>query len=108
MSLQFCPVCKSLLQLKEQNNKIIGVCSCGFKRFQEININSSEHIKVNSKLKKGEGVTSNMFGTILSHVCSRCKNEEAEVTELGEITTKEESIMLFRCKKCGHVDREKI
>jgi len=40
--MEFCPVCKSLLLIKEENGKNIGYCSCGFKRMSGVEISSSE------------------------------------------------------------------
>jgi len=53
--MEFCPVCKKLLQVKNENGKNIGFCSCGFKRMSGIEITSSE--KGNNKvISTGEGV----------------------------------------------------
>ena len=55
MNLEFCPVCKKLLQIKNENGKNIGFCSCGFKRTSGIELTSSE--KGDDKVVKvGEGV----------------------------------------------------
>lgn len=53
MILQFCPVCKNLLQLKEENGKAIGFCSCGFKRMGGVEISLSENSKINEIGKGG-------------------------------------------------------
>ena len=53
--IQFCPVCGKILQLKEENGKNIGFCSCGFKRMSGYDLNASE--KGEDKLASvGEGV----------------------------------------------------
>jgi len=53
--MEFCPVCKKLLQIKEENGKNIGFCSCGFKRMSGIEMSSSE--KGNNKvISMREGV----------------------------------------------------
>jgi DNA-directed RNA polymerase subunit M/transcription elongation factor TFIIS len=53
--IQFCPVCKKILLLKEENGKNIGVCSCGFKRMSGYDLSSSE--KGEDKLALvGEGI----------------------------------------------------
>lgn len=53
--MEFCPVCGKLLQIRNENNKNIGICSCGFKRMSGIEISSSE--KGNNKvMSTGEGV----------------------------------------------------
>jgi hypothetical protein len=53
MGLQFCPVCRNLLQLKEENGKIIGFCNCGFKRTSGVDISLTEKNKIN---EKGQGI----------------------------------------------------
>ena len=55
MVLQFCPVCRNLLQLKEEHGKIIGFCSCGFKRMSGVEISLSEKnkVKINEKGRIG-------------------------------------------------------
>jgi len=40
--LNFCPVCKSLLSVKKEGGKVIGYCSCGFRRESGVEISSSE------------------------------------------------------------------
>ena len=52
MNLQFCPVCKKLLQIANGNGKNIGICECGFKRTSGVELNSEE--KIENKLI-GEG-----------------------------------------------------
>lgn len=42
MSIQFCPVCGKILQLKDENGKSIGVCNCGFKRMSGYELSASE------------------------------------------------------------------
>jgi hypothetical protein len=53
MVLQFCPICKNLLQLKEENGKTIGFCKCGFKRTAGVEICLIEKNKID---EKGQGV----------------------------------------------------
>lgn len=53
--IQFCPVCKKILQVKEENGRNIGVCGCGFKRMSGYELSASE--KGESKIiAVGEGV----------------------------------------------------
>ena len=53
--IQFCPVCKKILQLKEENGKNIGFCSCGFKRTSGYELSTSEKGE-NKIVAVGEGV----------------------------------------------------
>ncbi|MEK6860203.1 MAG: hypothetical protein AABX54_05305 [Nanoarchaeota archaeon] len=53
--IQFCPVCGKILQIKEENEKNIGFCICGFKRMSGYELGASE--KGNNKVTStGEGV----------------------------------------------------
>ena len=54
--IQFCPVCRKILQLKEENGKNIGFCSCGFKRMSGYELDSSEKGS-NKVISTGEGVS---------------------------------------------------
>ena len=40
--IQFCPVCGKILQIKEENGKNIGFCTCGFKRNSGYDLSASE------------------------------------------------------------------
>ena len=53
--IQFCPVCGKILQLKEENGKNIGFCSCGFKRMSGYELGASEKGS-NKVISTGEGV----------------------------------------------------
>lgn len=53
--IQFCPVCKKILQLKEENGKNIGICSCGFKRTSGYDLSASEKGE-DKVIAIGEGV----------------------------------------------------
>ena len=54
MALEFCPVCRKILQIKEFNGKYIGVCSCGFKRMSGIDVSFVDNSKGDA-LSRGEG-----------------------------------------------------
>lgn len=106
--LEFCPVCKRLLQVKEENGKTIGYCSCGFKRMSGINLSSVDKNEDKKDFsKRGEGVVSNEFeNSGVLHKCKKCGHEYAEITDLGERTISESNVYLYKCLKCGNVDRE--
>lgn len=57
MSLQFCPVCRGLLNIEEINGKLWSVCNCGFMRPSAIELSATEISEnENNNLKKGEGI----------------------------------------------------
>jgi DNA-directed RNA polymerase subunit M/transcription elongation factor TFIIS len=106
MTLEFCPVCKKLLQLRKENEIIIGFCNCGFTR-NGVDIASSDETIKNNLTKKAQGITPNLKESGFFHKCSKCNYEEAEVIDLGETSDTETTICLFKCKNCNNVDREK-
>ncbi|MDP2925496.1 MAG: hypothetical protein Q8N99_03935 [Nanoarchaeota archaeon] len=107
MVLEFCPVCKSLLKLKEENGKTIGYCSCGFKRTSGIDLSSVDKEK-KSTIRAG-GVISNQDNIEgFDHICKKCSHDKAEVMDLGENSTNESNIYLYRCLKCGNIERQSI
>ncbi|MFA5259256.1 MAG: hypothetical protein WC979_07050 [Candidatus Pacearchaeota archaeon] len=55
--IQFCPVCRKILQIKEEDGKSVGFCSCGFKRVgYELSASEKGEDKV---ITIGEGVVEN-------------------------------------------------
>jgi DNA-directed RNA polymerase subunit M/transcription elongation factor TFIIS len=105
MAIQFCPVCKNLLQFKEEKGKNIAYCNCGFKRKEGFELTSVDKIEEKSE-KRGEGVAKNQDFIGVEHKCKKCGGESADVMELGERLTNESNVYLFRCQKCGTISRE--
>ena len=69
------------------------------------NIISNE--KIPPQTKKGKGIAKPENDTKgFPHKCKKCKHEFAEVTDLGIFYSDEASIHLYKCKKCGNVERE--
>ena len=103
--LEFCPVCRKILELGEWKGKPVGKCSCGFIRTSGIKIAGEEKIETkqigfgvsdSSDFKNPEGYT---------YSCGNCGFDKASVQELGESLGNEKSVTLFTCLKCGAVDR---
>ena len=95
--LEFCPMCKSLLQLKKDGDKIIGFCNCGFKRMSGVTVSGEESF---SSLERGSGFvdsdTSKSDGFI--RICEKCGHDKAEMSQL---VSNESEITMFTCLKCG-------
>jgi Zn ribbon nucleic-acid-binding protein len=99
--LDFCPMCKSILQLKEENNKQIGVCNCGFKRTGGISLAEDE---INIIVNSGSGVVSeNLTGEGFEMVCKKCGYDRADASS---IISNESEITIFTCLKCGARNRQ--
>ena len=103
MALEFCPVCGKLLEIKNDNGKIIGTCSCGFKRMAGVELSSVDTRDVNT-LNTGEGVVSDKSSSVeVDKYCKKCGHDKAEVSELQ---SGESTIFIYTCVKCKSVERE--
>jgi DNA-directed RNA polymerase subunit M/transcription elongation factor TFIIS len=61
------------------------------------------------KTEKGNGILDlNQEDTTkgFPHVCKKCDCEFSEVLDLGISYSDESSVILFKCKKCGNVERD--
>jgi len=100
--LEFCPMCKGLLMLKEEKGKQIGFCKCGFKRTGGILVLGEENsIKTNF----GSGVISEKenFSEGFERFCEKCGHNKAEVSQ---IISNESDILIFKCLNCGSTTRQ--
>jgi DNA-directed RNA polymerase subunit M/transcription elongation factor TFIIS len=100
--LQFCPVCKNLLQLRNEGDKNIGFCKCGFVRTAGILLEADDNLSNKSKLgsgfvEEGEGQAG------IDRICKKCGHNQAEVSE---IASNETNIFIYKCLKCNHSERE--
>jgi DNA-directed RNA polymerase subunit M/transcription elongation factor TFIIS len=102
--MDFCPVCKRLLILKEERGAMIGSCSCGFKRTCGINISSEENNDLKSSLI-GEGVVSEFNDSRdgFFRICSKCGFDKASAFQ---ITSNESEVTIFKCLKCNYSVRQ--
>ena len=69
-------------------------------------ISFSEKIE---RIEKGEGILNSEQEEIhqgFPHKCKKCEHDFAEVVDLGISYSDESSVILFRCKKCGNVERD--
>lgn len=96
----FCPICKNLIKIN--NNK--ASCECGYKS-DNFNLTSTE--KTKEKSKKGEGIIiEEKITTGFPHMCRKCGFNEAEVIDVGISVSDEAGIYIFKCLKCGFVERQ--
>jgi DNA-directed RNA polymerase subunit M/transcription elongation factor TFIIS len=103
--IPFCELCGKILQTKNANEKIIGTCSCGFTI--ELNQGFSASEKIPEKEEIGEGaVVEDKSLEGFPHDCPKCSHTGCEVFDLGAPYSDESNVYLYKCKKCGHVDRQ--
>jgi DNA-directed RNA polymerase subunit M/transcription elongation factor TFIIS len=95
-------MCRGLLQQKEENQRLIGVCSCGFKRTAGINISQEDSLK-NSIVGSGVVNENNNLNGSFSKICKKCGFDKAEAYNM---TSNESEVTIFRCLKCGHATRQ--
>ena len=100
--LEFCPMCKKLLEIGEWRGKQVGRCVCGFIRTSGIIIEGEE--KIEDKIPNSQ-IFENKIEGGFNFSCKKCGFDKAEVKELGEILNNEKSVTLFTCLKCGNVER---
>ena len=103
--IPFCKLCGRILETKSINKKIIGTCSCGFTIALDGEFSISE--KIQKKDEIGEGVIAedkSLKG--FPHDCSKCGYCGCEVFDLGAFYSDESNVYLYKCKKCGHVERQ--
>lgn len=103
-AMHFCNKCGKLLHVKEQEGILIGKCSCGFLKKIDSVMEISEKGK-QSKIAKG------VFENIESkggfpHTCQKCGHTQSDVHDLGAPYSDESNVYLFKCKKCGYVERQ--
>lgn len=103
MALQFCPVCRALLQVREEDGINIAFCNCGFMR-KGVDLSSVD--KGVSKFR-GEGVSSSdPTDEGVDFICNKCGYNKAELIDLGERNTNENGVSMYKCLKCGHSERK--
>lgn len=102
--MEFCDRCGKMLSVQTDGEGMVGVCTCGFAKELEKTFSFSEKSVF---IEKGEGVFENEEEKEgFPHLCGKCGNGEAEVFDLGASYSDESNIYLFKCKKCGHVERQ--
>jgi DNA-directed RNA polymerase subunit M/transcription elongation factor TFIIS len=99
--MEFCTKCGKPLKATEG----LVECSCGFTKILDSKISSTEKIK--KPEEKGKGVAEEKETTKgFPNKCKKCGYKYSNVIDLGASYSDEANIYLFKCKKCGNVERE--
>ncbi len=100
--MEFCKKCGKLLKIDRGTIK----CSCGFSKISDSKISSTEKIK--KPKEKGTGIfeKKEFEEKGFPHTCKKCGHEYSDVVDLGVSYSDEANIHLFKCKKCGYVERD--
>lgn len=101
----FCNECESLLTLfQSREGNVIGICSgCG--KFHEMKIKLESTEKITHK-ELGKGIAKDDITIGFPHTCIKCGHNKCEVFDLGAPYSDESDIYLYKCKKCGFVERQ--
>jgi DNA-directed RNA polymerase subunit M/transcription elongation factor TFIIS len=101
--MKFCDNCGKILELKNEGEKVIGSCSCGFS-IEIKDLIFSE--KAEPKKKIGKGALTGYETKGFPHECEKCGFGFCDITEYGPFFTDESPVYLYKCKRCGHTERQ--
>ena len=105
--MKFCPECKSVIIPRTVKNETLLLCNqCGWYEIHKGKVSLIENEKIEKAPEQGEGVASsedNSEGFI--NKCPECGYDKAEVQDLGVQYSDEDTLILVKCCKCGHVER---
>ena len=99
--LVYCDSCGNIIKNKQKDSDK-WKCICGF-----IKEHKGDVIAVDKTLKPkvGEGIATPEKRTGFPHTCKKCGHGKADVDTISAFYSDESDISLFRCQKCGYVER---
>jgi DNA-directed RNA polymerase subunit M/transcription elongation factor TFIIS len=100
--LVLCDDCGKIMHLHSQEQEKKWKCICGFIREHKGDVLSVEKI---NKTEVGEGTFKPEKRAGFPHTCKKCGFDKADVDTISAFYSDESDISLFRCQKCGHVER---
>jgi len=107
-AMHFCEKCGKIMSVEKNAGIVMASCTCGF--FKNISKGIIAKNKGDFKDDKGRGIADEKNSAPAEgkfpHECSNCGHGEAYVKDLGTFYSDESCIYLFKCVKCGHVDRQ--
>ena len=101
MKQLFCPKCGKIMKHKE--GKLF--CDCGFET-PIVEVSSKEKMKNEAISFKTDDSLSE--SATYPHKCNKCGYDKAEIADIPPSYSDADSLILYKCGKCGHVQREKI
>jgi DNA-directed RNA polymerase subunit M/transcription elongation factor TFIIS len=99
--LVFCDSCGNLIKDKKKDTDK-WECICGFIKDHKGDVMSIEKI---TQKKVGEGVFRPEKREGFPHKCKKCGYGKADVDIISAFYSDESDTSLFRCQKCGFVER---
>lgn len=92
--MEFCPNCGKPIDIETKK------CGCESKKI----LSFKEKIK---KEKKGEGILrEDKSKKGFPNKCKKCGCKYSDVIDLGSSYSDEANVSLYKCKKCGYVERD--
>lgn len=102
----FCKGCGRMLKIASASENPIIICDCGF-------VNENKGLTVSQKMQKkekvGKGVVRENKKKNLSgfpNTCKKCNHKYCEIFDMGVQYGDESGVILYKCKKCGFVERQ--
>lgn len=101
----FCGMCGAILTAYGKHEQMYDVvCSCGHVNQLHKKLEAGE--KAPRQETKGSGIATQLKSAGFPHTCKKCGFGFCEPTQLNPSYSDESDILLFKCKKCGFVERQ--
>lgn len=101
----FCGKCGRMLTAYRKHEQTYDVvCTCGHTNQIHQTLQAGEHVP--EKETRGDGVATPVESAGFPHVCKKCGFGFCEPTQLNASYSDESDILLYKCKKCGFVERQ--
>lgn len=102
--MMFCPKCGSLLKTKQQKNKALQYCSCGYSsEMKEVNT-IKETIKKEDEII--EVIEPQEVNPLTNEDCPKCGHGKAHWWTQQTRSGDEADTKFFKCEKCKHTWRD--
>lgn len=102
--LYFCEKCGKILQIKKEEHATFGYCKCGYAKHLHSGVRFSQ--KENHEEELGTGIAHDEITQGYPNTCKKCGFGYSEIEHLNPFYSDESDIYLYKCKKCGHVERQ--
>jgi DNA-directed RNA polymerase subunit M len=102
--MMFCPDCGSLLKTRQQKNKPVQYCSCGYS--SELKTSTTIKETINKKEDIIEVVEDHNVNPLTDETCPKCDHPKAYWWTKQTRSGDEADTKFFKCKKCKHTWRD--
>jgi len=109
MRIKFCKQCGGILRVQQIDDKksYLFCDNCG--SFELIKPANNQDVSFSEKIGKTEKGAGIKFAkdqpASYPHVCKKCGYDKAQALHLGIFYSDEDNLILFRCGKCGYIER---